>query len=213
MKTPPTSNDAFNIIALGAWNPAIFSPVWVKEHLANDQAAEVVMAFPLSANDNPPRITVDGIYIYPSPRVLMFDCVTYDVPSIDSCAGKIGRIAELLPHTPVSALGINFRFWGSVDDSAVLGELFTFADAARINADSYKASSASIKRSFGIDESTTLNLNIEASSSDLKIEFNFHSNIQHISDFSVQATADRIRSLRTSAVHFLKDVYEVELES
>lgn len=212
MKIPPTSSDAFNIIALGAWNPAIFSPSWVKEHLANDQSAEVVLAFPMPGNENPPRITVEGIYIYPSPHLLMLDCVTYNESSIDTCASKIERISELLPHTPVTAVGLNFRFLGSVDDSEVLAELFAFSDAAHIDADTYKASSASIRRAFGVDDSTTLNLSIDTSSSGLKIEFNFHSNINSIVELRRQTDAARIRSRREAVVEFLHNVYDIELE-
>lgn len=213
MKTPPLSTEAFNLIAIGAWNPAIFSPEWVKAHLADDKNADVILAVSMPPTAMlSPRITVDGVNIYPSNQALAMDCVVYSDAAIEVCANKIAQISGILPHTPVSALGINFRFWGELTDSAALTELFTFADAANIDANQYKSAGALIRRTFELSDSTNLNLSIDTLSQNLRIEFNFHADIQHISQVAEIASIEKIRANQESAKQFLQNVYGVELE-
>lgn len=210
MKLPPTSNDAFNVVAIGAWNPSIFSPEWAKEHLADDKDREVIMAIPMPMGNLPPRLTVDGVNLYPSSVALAVDCVEYNDVSIEACGAKINKIAELLPHTPINAVGVNFRFWGDLDDSEVLADLFTFSDAGRIKTQ-FVTSGALIKRAFRLSDSTILNLSIDTFSEHLLVEFNFHSDVRRMADFAAKTSAERIRSTRDQARAFLLDVYDIEI--
>lgn len=211
MKVPPTSNDAFNVVAVGAWNPAIFSPEWAKEHLADDKARDVIMAIPMPLGNLPPRLTIDGVNLYPSPGVLAADCVEYSDASIDGCGEKIKKISDLLPHTPIKAVGINFRFWGDVGDSDILSELFAFSDAGRIPA-TYVANGALIKRAFRLPEESILNVTIDTFSERLQVEFNFHSDVKTMAAVAAMTTAHKIRSARDHAIRFMRDVYAVEIE-
>lgn len=209
----PSNADAFNVIVVGAWNPAIFSPEWAKEHLAQDKTLDVILAIPMPLTSRPPRLTVEGVNLYPSEAALMVDCVEYNDAAIDACASKFQKVAELLPHTPVNAVGINFRFWGDLDDSEELANLFTFSDAGKIDSAKFCLSGALIKRAFKLSDSTILNLSLDTSFGNLRVEFNFHTDIRLISEAAVKTSSEQIRMARDKALLFLHDVYGIELDS
>ena len=77
MKTPQISSDAFNIIAVGAWNPSILTPEWAKQHLSENDDQDVVLAIPMNLMIGAPCLTVDNVNLYPSLNSLAIDCVQY----------------------------------------------------------------------------------------------------------------------------------------
>jgi hypothetical protein len=213
MKIAVQSSDAFNIVTVGSWNPAIFSPEWAKQHLAENTEQEVVLAIPMNAPMLSPRLTVDSVNIYPSPQSLVLDCVQYADGNVDSCAEKLRRIAELLPHTPVSAVGINFRFVGSPGESTTADELFAFADAANIDARTYSLTSSLIRRAYSLGNSIVLNVAIESLSDQMRFEFNFHSDVKLLAEVIEKTNVATIHSLHDQAIAFLSDVYGFELDA
>lgn len=212
MKPNDINSQAFNVNLIGSWNQAIFSPDWVKANLANDPATEVLMAVSFPVGVGPVRLSVEGVNIYPSPQLLQLDAASYSDASFAACAAKFAKIAALLPHTPVSALGINFRFTGSVDDSASLMELFTLPDSASIDANKYRLIDTAIRRGFTLEDGKILFTTITNANGSVHIEFNFHYEGSKISQMAEYLTEDRVVALRQQAIDFLRDVYDVELE-
>lgn len=212
MKVAPISNDAFNIVIVGAWNPAIFSPEWSKQNLADKQEQDVLLAIPMHIVMGTPRLTVDNTNIYPSPQSLTLDCTQYNEEGIGGCVSKLKKIAELLPHTPVSAVGVNFRFIGVPAETDRIAELFSFSDAARIDAETYKLSATQIRRTYMLSTANYLNLSIDSIADQLRIEFNFHSDVRKLADVSEKTTLERVIGLKNQANDFLATVYELELE-
>lgn len=211
MRVPPSSSDAFNIVSVGAWNPAIFTPEWAKENLALDKEREVILAIPMPLA-SPPRLTVDDINIYPGPNTLLLDCVSYSNAAAESCVTKFHRLAELLPHTPVTAAGINFRFLGEISESATLTDLFAFSDAARIDSGTYALKEASIKRSYSIEDGATLNINIISLPHQVRLEFNFHVEVRSLGEASNRITVDRLQEFHQKAIMFMDTVYGIALD-
>jgi hypothetical protein len=212
MKIHDNSTSAFNINVIGAWNQAIFSPEWVKANLAEDKERDVMMAMSFPVTAAPVRITVDSINIYPSAQILTLDAATVSDELMATCASKFRQIAALLPHTPVTGMGINFRFVGSVDDSAGLAELFTFPDAGNIDAAVFRAVSASIKRGFALADGRTLFLTLENANGMLTVEFNFHGDVRTVEEMSNYLTPERPVQLKKMAIDFLSNVYDIDLE-
>lgn len=210
MKNSPGS-DAFNIVLVGAWNPAIFSPEWAKQNLADDSTKEVVMAISMQMVA-PPRLTVEGINIYPSTQALMLDCSEYSDLALGSCSRKLERLAALLPHTPVTAVGVNFRFIGNLDEHLTLAELFAFNDAAKIDASAYTLTSSLIKRTYALKDSTILNLTVDIDGGVLRIEFNCHSEIRNLSELPAKTNFARIQECRRQAIEFMNIVYDVQID-
>jgi len=212
MKLPPSSSDAFNVILVGAWNPSIFLPEWAKEHLADDKNRDVVLAIPMQFGNAPSRLTIDAVNLYPSTGALMMDCVEYNDASIDAGARKLTQVAQLLPHTPVNAVGVNFRFWGDLNDSDLLAGLFTFGDAGRVDSSRYGLTGALVKRAFRVSDKTTLHLSMDSSAAGLRVEFNFHSDVRRLAEAVDRASAGEIRAARDQSIQFLHDVYGIDLD-
>lgn len=211
MKTPQDSNDAFSITVLGMWNPGIFSPQWVKANLSDIPEQEVALAYSIAQN-TPPRITVEGVNIFPALNALAFNCVETNDASISACAEKLKSIATLLPHTPVNAIGINFRYVGEVNESADLAGMFNFIDAANIDSNRYKLSSSALRRSFKLAENDYLNLSFDLVDSLIKIEFNYHSDISTIEQLKQKVENNREIELRHDSIRFLQQVYGINIE-
>lgn len=214
MRIPLDSNEAFNVNIVGSWNPAIFTPAWVKTNLANDPSKEVTFALPMHmANLLQPRITVEGVNLYPASQSLTIDCVEYNDDRLPECAEKTQKLCQLLEHTPVNAIGINFRFHGRVDESGELTDLFTFADAGRIDASRYASTGSAIRRSFRLGDSDSLNFSAELFPDILRMEFNYHSDVTSTADAATKAVIERILEKRAAALEFLSTVYNVEIDN
>lgn len=179
MKLPVESVETFNINCVGSWNPAIFTPEWVKEKIAVNQEKEVILAVQMgNISSSPPRIEVDDVHLYPSRQNLMINSIEFNGDSISSCLMKLKRVAELLPHTPVTDIGFNFRYICDLAENQLIADLFSFSDAARIDADIYTPTKVSLHRTFEMDGKPELNLLIDAVGTELKFTFNFNINLK-----------------------------------
>lgn len=99
----------WNVVVLGVWNRAIFTPQWIAEFLfevPKDTPVEVEV--PLNV-PTPPRVKKDGIAVSVGPG-LEVSTESCDYPMLErACVCACRALAEL-PRTPVSAAGFNLRY-------------------------------------------------------------------------------------------------------
>jgi hypothetical protein len=100
------------VVIPGAWNPAIFSPEWIGRFVFYKKPGDLVPFFQVVFSTPPARAVMyyDVFGISPSSeRVDIYanSLIRGDIEDIES---KCVKILNLLPHTPISALGINFQF-------------------------------------------------------------------------------------------------------
>jgi hypothetical protein len=94
------------LVAAGSFNPAIFHPRWLSDNdlLAENEAehalGEIVLTAQLTA------FTADWLSIQVTPQQAVFSTVeeAHELELRDLVRGSF----DLLPHTPVDAIGINF---------------------------------------------------------------------------------------------------------
>src|SRR5262245_54428842 len=100
---------AQNVTVVGAFNPAIFQPAWVRANLPGfDGQIDVFLTPP---PHEPPLLRSGTLCLLVSSERL----VLYGEPNR---IGKVaGAILETLPHTPMRAAGLNFGFEGQRDPS------------------------------------------------------------------------------------------------
>lgn len=203
--------ESFSTVIAGQWNPNIFKPDWVKGHLTtgDDQPAEV--AFPIGDPSLPPRIRVNNVFIFPSSSRLDIRAEELTKENLQSTGEVAKKCLELLTHTPISALGINLGFTTAADDAPSIIKLFSFDDDAEIDSDTFKLQGAEIKRSFK-QADCILNLNIAYNTTDIKIEFNFHFDIQNAEQAIQQIDQSIELDLYSRAEQLLKDIYGLEIE-
>lgn len=103
-------NNTFSIAIVGAWNPSIFSPEWVKTYLVTNEQSKVQIAFPLNDPLAPQKISFEDIDIFPDRQKISIISSNPDTTNIDKCSQILVKILKQLAHTPVLSVGINYNF-------------------------------------------------------------------------------------------------------
>src|SRR5262245_11024869 len=103
-----TVAEGFAIVIAGAWNSAIFAPAWVAGRLTASQ--EIGLELTLNNPALAPRLSFDGVLLRVLPDKLVIHPQEISEASLKRMQEVADRILGDLPHTPVQAVGVNFRF-------------------------------------------------------------------------------------------------------
>ena len=107
-----------NVTVVGAFNPAVLSPSWVKRFVPA-VTDEISTLIPIEGG--PPLFQAGPLYwVVTSERLIVHG-------PISQAGAMAASIVRTLCHTPLRAAGINFQFQASVDVSkpAIRGRLIT----------------------------------------------------------------------------------------
>jgi hypothetical protein len=110
------------VVIAGAWNPAIFSPDWIGRYVLGRQLGDVLPVLNVIFANPPGRSAVyyETFGILASNERVDFYTQSIEEQDIKSIEEKCIKILQLLPHTPVSAVGINFLFsQDNIDDEII----------------------------------------------------------------------------------------------
>jgi len=158
-----------NFIVLGNWNKKNFTPDWVKNNLfdnPNDIDFEGIVNF----EDFDLGYSCNDLIIMPRENSLEISLKQFSVENITAATKLLIKIFNLLPHTPLKAIGFNLKFF-----------FFFFEDNELINL-SNKLFSSSLtlpltQIKFTENKDTyLLNIIIDNFNEDLIINYNFHYN-------------------------------------
>lgn len=109
MHVPPKTS---TIVLVGKWNPAILTPQWVGKHLFEKEKIKFEVTF---GSRYLLRLSGPGAEIAPTPDRVTIYAEESTHEGLD-CIERLGRkLIEMLPHTPIEAVGVNHAF---VEDSA-----------------------------------------------------------------------------------------------
>ena len=178
----------WNVVAVGNWNPAIFSPPWVAENLAGPET-EIEVGIALGQPGTPVNLKFNGVVLEVSPFRLSLNAVESDVASLSTCAQVMAEVCGRLQHTPVRAIGTNFRFRVKEPDQELF-RLFDTHDLNRISEQQFRVASIRITRRLEWDSrsvNATLVLNESGS---LDIDLNFHVDVDSAKQAKSQLEAD-----------------------
>ncbi len=99
-----------NFVIIGAWNPAIIQPGWLKKRFPNlikdDQFGIELVTGPVSSL----RYDVNNVFISPNSDRLIFMPKEIKEEILTFISELSVSIFEKLPHTPVFAAGCNFVY-------------------------------------------------------------------------------------------------------
>ncbi|GEM_PF-1580098 len=115
-----------NLVAIGAWNPAIIQPVWLRRQFPEiiteeNVAVQVVSNGAVSSL----RMEFTKFFLDPSGGRLIFIPKDFEDATLKVVSDLASGINDRLSHTPVSAAGCNFAF------QLEKGETFTLDDVER----------------------------------------------------------------------------------
>lgn len=200
-----------NIVIVGKWNPFVFSPDWVRMHLA-PQGENIHVAFPIGDPQAPVRISFGSMVLLPSSTRL--EITTTDAPtsnSVDAMGTLAQQILNLLPHTPLIGLGVNLWF-EETDSAETVFQYFAFSDAPRMSAEQYELKDTSIARAYGLAQDWILNLQVGYTPSTARLDFNFHRNVTSADQARAALAAHPPSTRLAEALEFTETVYDLTLE-
>lgn len=100
----------WDIVVVGAWNPSILTPDWVREHMFEAPAGTSVEVQVALDRPAPMRIRHEGVTVTPAADRLIGACTSNDDDSIKQVGVVLGRAVLALPRTPLAAAGVNRRY-------------------------------------------------------------------------------------------------------
>lgn len=96
------------LVFLGSWNKAIFNSQWVSRFLFPKEK-KLNVEFPLNV-DGSQRISTKKIRIFVIGNKLNFVPLDTEDETFELIQNLAIKTCDYLPHTPVSAFGVNFLF-------------------------------------------------------------------------------------------------------
>lgn len=113
MSTPTLEEEALELVLLGSFNPRIFHPAWFLRY-------ELIAEADLGASDvqivnnNISQVTIRGVQIVCVNE--RFSFATMDPSRFEMMHDWMLKVLALLPHTPLTAAGINSSVHYRIDD-------------------------------------------------------------------------------------------------
>jgi hypothetical protein len=195
--------EGWSIVVVGHWNSAIFSPGWIAGRLTSSK--EVGIEFAVDEPIQPPRFTFDGISLRLAERRLVLAPSTPDDIVLQQMEDVACKVLGELPHTPISAIGINFQFL-EPEPVGTIAELFDLKDGGPLSDSGFLLKSTDIKRTVERDDQL-LNLTLSfRENSTILIDFNFHREVKG-APAAREALAAGVVKLKALAFGVLSDIY------
>jgi len=103
--------DGWNIVLLGAWNPAILTPPWLAKHVLDADSVPVELSLSLgSIEERQISFPDHGFRLAVQPGKLVLTPFSLNHAHIIKAQTVAVVLLEKLSHTPVSGVGVNYRF-------------------------------------------------------------------------------------------------------
>jgi hypothetical protein len=195
----PTTLYNTSVVITGAWNPLIITPQWLRKY-------EVVAEAPEKAK----RLLAEGPFAFEFENLHWAS--THDRLAIASsqgvnCGVYAARILDLLPHTPVQAVGSNFQFTTPESDWPA-GKLPRLGDLSLGSPSPLAIKQVRWDCAADIDSETMLNFAVAQTEKNIVVcSFNFHRNSENPQD--VARFAKRWEDDYRKARGLLKDLFNI----
>lgn len=197
------------LVIIGGWNRHIFTQDWVKRYLfPEDQKFEIDMLVPHDFNAQLiyTRISSDDVEILLGENRLKFNLLEIKNENFDQIKELSLQLADYLPHTPVTAYGVNFIFTEN-NISEDLIKLVRPSDLESIE----HYTSEQYTRGFELNR-RNFNYTIIVSDDIVTFKLNFHFNISDLVGFKTGISETPILKLKKEAIEFIKQTYSLEFE-
>jgi hypothetical protein len=198
------------LVFLGSWNKAIFNSQWVSRFLFPKEK-KLSVEFPLNV-DGSQRISTKKIRIFVIGNKLNFVPLDTEDETFELIQDLAIKTCDYLPHTPVSAFGVNFLFESKTRKAnKFLKNFLKIGDADEILAFGAQINASNHRHSMEIDEKL-LNLNVTYDNAKIIFDFNFNFKLSTLSEFKEKINKHSVLSLKDFALNFMEDVYNLRLQ-
>jgi hypothetical protein len=192
------------LVLVGNWNHAIFQKEWVSKFLLPQKELKVEFPFNERASQ---RITSDVLRIYTMGDKLCFAPLKTDTNTLGLIEELALKLADLLPHTPVKAFGINFKY--EENSNQTLLELLE-TNEANLLAQMYgEIKNSNVRHTFEFD-GKLINLDLARQNEHVVINLNFHFDIKDLVEFKEKYNENEILELKKLSENILQDIYNLD---
>jgi hypothetical protein len=165
---------AWSVVVVGYWNRMIFSPEWVAEHLF--KTAEIEKLIPLMP-DAPLIYQNNDVELHVLDTRVSVLARNSTLEGLTRAADMACAILDLLPNTPIQAVGINVGFDEPQPEDRLL-ELFNADDLAEINSEGWQIEKRILVRQLSREgDGRTLNLKLTFQPPEVMVDANFHQQV------------------------------------
>ena len=161
----------WNLLVIGRWDALVFTPEWLKDHVARGKVTVAVGGVPGA----PPRVSFDGVELSPHGGRLVAAPVTIDDAALASAERVVLKILAALPHTPVHATGVNLQF--TVPAEGRIAAVLELPDTPGLAAAGHPVGWTSVRRRLGGDAHSSLNLTLETQRDGCMVGLNYHAEV------------------------------------
>lgn len=167
--------DKSHFVSIGAWNPAIIQPRWIRKEFSDLVPDEKVGMRIMTSGTNALRMEYEKFYLDPSNGRLIIIPRKLDNSTIELIAKFALAIREKLIYTPINASGFNFCF--QLEE----GEQFTIDDIDQPDKvkelykgieKPYEVVSRNFKNTFSVED-YTINFLYEYKGSEKTLQINY----------------------------------------
>jgi len=106
----PLRPDDWNVVVLGRWNPALFTPAGISTRIFGLPEGTPIEVYVSIDDVAPPRVKHGGITVSASFAQLNVAIDRCSFAELDRARATASAAIEQLPRTPVTACGFNLRF-------------------------------------------------------------------------------------------------------
>lgn len=209
------------VVAVGYWNQAILNqPGWIAEHIlgipqgTEIETQEIVSPGPSGSLR---RIFMLGpIGISCNQQRLEFYLPRNGTP--ESVHDAIARLSDMLPHTPVSAVGVNFSYTIEEDVTALVSKFETedTLDAFGVLKSSERSDTLQLAENEAVDITSLgcplplLTLQRKTDFKSVSFNVNFHQDLTSMKSLGTWALRSPIVHYQQTLRSLLSSVYDIE---
>lgn len=199
----------FSIVVLGAWNPSIFNEDWIKTHLIQD-VVDFQIAYPVEDVTAPRRISFSNINFFPGRKKLEVSPQEPTLENMKDCQQLMVKVFNLLSHTPIVEMGINFGF--ETDDTEELAKLFNMQDNPDILAE-FAIKGTMVRRTLHNEgRAGVLNLTIDNYQGNYQLRLNYHYAGMKTQDYRALLQDDYVTTNHDISLALLEKLYGLKLQ-
>lgn len=199
----------WNVVLLGRWNTAIFTPEWIAKRLFDLESGEMVEVAVSVDEALPHRLKVRNITVIPSSTQLVVAPQKMGYEELDAARKIAAKALSELKETPVAAVGFNIRFQIESPQASLLDSLAPDIDKSLSNS-GHIIESRVLKRSLRFNTGL-LNLSVTVSNdATAELEFNFHQGSQLKKELLPWLSLP-VNDVQSVVEKLGKDVFETDL--
>lgn len=192
-------SDGWNLVVLGHFNTLILTPRFCTEHIAS---GEVTVDVPNHVK-LPPRLNFDGVSLLVVDGRLVVSPHKLDAAGLTAAEKVVGKVMELLPHTPVTGTGVNLQW--ALPAGGKADAVLTPADAEVVAATGAKVEQTVVRRRLIVD-GAKIGLVLETTDEGPRVSVNFHHDTPSSGAVS-DALKGRTGALLTQASELVDKLY------